>query len=170
MLPVHSNSADLAKQKKNVKKARSSDFFRKKKEPKIIITPAVEDRENKDNRKSVDSPPEIKSIQEIPSPAPLLSGKSHIPGIFRRKTAKQKDLNDTVAQIRQRQSLTRSASMKALNIETGKLQNVIANQALFGKNQEISFSKTVCQYRICIQCSVYHAASSRFGERICKTW
>jgi hypothetical protein len=133
MKPVHSNSADLGKEKA-IKNKRSSEFFKRKKEPKIIITPAQDDREN---RKSVDSPPEIKSILEIPSPVPQ-AAKSHIPGIFRRKTAKQKDLIDTVKQIRHRQSLTRSTSMRALNIETGKLLNVIAHQAMFGKNPEIS--------------------------------
>lgn len=146
MKPLHSNSADLAKQQKTVAKTRSSDFFKKKKEPKIIITPAQEDA---DKRKSLlDNMPadpaeaksikSIKSIQEIASPAVAQPGKSHIPGIFRRKTAKQKEIINTVAQIRHRQSLTRSTSIRALNLETGKLQNVIANQALFGKNQEVS--------------------------------
>jgi len=139
LLLHHSNSEDLNKtRKKTVGSSleRSSSIFRKKKEPKIIITPAKEESEIK---KSISDVPEIKSISEVGSNTQIdqQKAKSHVPGIFRKKSKKNPTMK-TAAHIRHRQSLTRPTPLKTVKVETGRLLSIIAKQALFGKQSEAS--------------------------------
>lgn len=136
---VHSNSADFSKKVPHEKKTRSSEFGKQKtKEPKIIITLARDETENK--KTTEQHPTEMKPpSDEIQSPLLDISpGKSHIPGIFRKRSTHVNDFITTTAQIRHRQSLTRSASLKPSKNESGRLLNIIANQALFGKQTDVS--------------------------------
>ena len=133
----HSNSADFTK-KPGTKKIKSSEFGKQKtKEPKIIITLARDETEQK---KTTENHNELKPVSdEVQSPLLDFSpSKSHIPGIFRKKSTHANDFVTTTAQIRHRQSLTRGLGMKVTKNESGRLLNIIANQALFGKQQDVS--------------------------------
>lgn len=135
----HSNSADFSK-KLGHKKTRSSEFGKQKtKEPKIIITLARDDIEHKKTTENGNNELKAGVNDEIQSPLIEYSPtKSHIPGIFRKRSTRISDFVATTAQIRHRQSLTRSTSLKITKNETGRLLNIIANQALFGKQSDVS--------------------------------
>lgn len=141
ILYQHANSVDSKTQlaEGSLKKEKSNSLFGRKKEPKIIITPAKEEKDAKNVATPDINQPENRSLNEITSPTlpPLSRKKSHLGGIFRKKTDVNQTKN-TAALIRHRQSLTRSASIKIFKAETGRLLSIIANQALFGKNADIS--------------------------------
>jgi len=142
----HSNSEDLHVNRTRGENAfeRKASIFKKRKEPKIIITPAREDEDKSDKsdiseiKKSNEDIPEVRSIQEVGSnPEITDEKKSPLQGIFRKKSIKN-PMRLTVEQIRHRQSLTRQTTMKTTKVESGRLLNIVAKQALFGKHNDTS--------------------------------
>lgn len=142
----HSNSEDLHVNRPRGENGfeRKASIFKKRKEPKIIITPAREDEDKSEKsdiseiKKSQEDIPEVKSFQEVGSNQEIKDEKkSPLQGIFRKKSVKN-PMTLTVAQIRHRQSLTRQSTMKSSKIETGRLLSIVAKQALFGKHNDTS--------------------------------
>ena len=63
---------------------------------------------------------------------------SPIAKLLRKKSTKRDVLAATTQNIKHRQSLTRQMSQRIMKSESGRLVNIMAKQALFGRPNEVS--------------------------------